>query len=135
MGGLNKVLLIGNLGAAPEMRPVQSGPPIVTFSLAVNRRFRGADGTVKEETEWIRVVAWGKTAESCHQFLAKGQQVYVEGRLHTHSWDDKEGQRHDRSEVIATQVLFLSPAQRSPKWGRESAPTTGDAPDAFDLPF
>ena len=92
--GLNKVQIIGHLGKDPEMRYTPSGKPVTTFSVAVSRSWNSADGERHSETEWFNVVAWGNLAEICKQYLVKGQQVYVEGRLQTRRWDDKEAQKH-----------------------------------------
>ena len=126
MNGLNKVQLIGNLGAEPEMRFTPAGAPVTGFNVAVNRSFSGQDGQRQSETQWFSVVAWNKLAESCNRFLVKGSRVYVEGRLHNRSWDGQDGQKHSRWEVIASQVIFLSE-----KAGEE----TVDLPEAEDLPF
>ena len=104
---LNKVMLIGNLGAEPEMRFTPSGNPVTTFRIAVNRVYNSSEGERKEETEWFSIVAWSRLAETCNQYLSKGQKVYVEGRLHTRNWDGQDGQKHYRTEVIASQVIFL----------------------------
>jgi single-strand DNA-binding protein len=104
---LNKVMLIGNLGADPEMRFTPSGSPVTTFRIAVNRVYNSPEGERKEETEWFSITAWNKLAETCNQYLTKGQKVYCEGRLHTRSWDGQDGQKHYRTEVIANQVIFL----------------------------
>src|SRR5215211_7253032 len=87
-GSLNKVLLIGNVGRDPEMRYLQSGEPVTTFSVATNRRWTGPDGQPREETEWHNVVAWRRLAEQCNEYLAKGRHVYVEGRLQTRACED-----------------------------------------------
>jgi single-strand DNA-binding protein len=108
MAGLNRVQLIGNLGGNPEMRFTSSGSPVTNFNIAVNRSFNNPDGERLEETEWFRVVAWNKQAESCNQYLTKGSQVYVEGRLHNRSWEGQDGQKHFRTEVIVSQVIFLN---------------------------
>src|SRR3989344_2927559 len=89
---LNKVLLIGNLTRDPELRYTPSGAAVCTFSVATNRSYTSADGTKKEETEFIRIVSWNKLAELCSQLLAKGRKVYVEGRLQTRSWETPDGQ-------------------------------------------
>jgi len=107
MPSLNKVMFIGNLGKDPEMRFTPSGSPVTTFSLACNRKWMQDDGQSKEETEWINIVTWNKQAESCNQFIGKGSTVYVEGRLHTRSWDGQDGQKHYRTEIIASQIIFL----------------------------
>ncbi len=106
--GLNKVMLIGRLGHEPEMRYTPSGRPLTKFQLAVNRSWKSADGEKKSETEWFNVVTWGKLAEICNQYLTKGQQVYIEGRLHTRQWQDEEGGNHSTVEVIAQEMLMLN---------------------------
>ena len=93
MAGLNKVMLIGNVGKDPEMRYTANGSAVTSFSLAVNRNFQGSDGERREETDWFDIVTWNKLAEICSQFLQKGRQAYVEGRLHTRSWEGQDGQR------------------------------------------
>jgi single-strand DNA-binding protein len=105
--GLNKVMIIGNLGKDPEMRYTPSGRPVTSFTMAVSRSWGGSNGEHHSETEWFNIVAWGNLAEICKQYLAKGQQVYIEGRLQTHRWDDKEGQKHTSIEVIASEMMML----------------------------
>jgi single-strand DNA-binding protein len=105
--GLNKVLLIGRLGHDPEMRYTTSGKPLTKFRIASDRSWTTADGEKKTETEWFNVVAWGKLAEICNQYLKKGQQVYIEGRLHTRRWQDDEGANHSAVEVIAQEMIML----------------------------
>jgi single-strand DNA-binding protein len=105
--GLNKVMLIGNLGRDPEMRYTPSGKPVTSFSMASSRSWISSDGERKEETEWFNVVAWGNLAEICNQHLSRGQQVYIEGRLQTRSWEDTNGQRHFRTEVVANEMIIL----------------------------
>lgn len=106
--GLNKVFITGNLGADPEMRFTPNGQPVVNMRVAVNRRFYDSDHQLVKETEWFGVVVWGKKAESCNQYLAKGSSVFVEGRLQTREWEDKDGQPRHKTEIVATQVEFLS---------------------------
>jgi single-strand DNA-binding protein len=133
--GLNKVMLIGNLGTDPEMRYTANGSAVTTFRLAVNRSFGGGDGGERrEETEWFSVVAWTRLAELLGQYLHKGQKVYVEGRLTTRSWDGPDGQKRYRTEVVANQVLFLDRPQGA-GFG-EGAPTeqSGDM-ELDDIPF
>lgn len=105
--GLNKVLIIGSLGADPEMRYTPGGKPVTSYSVAVNRGWRTSEGERKEATEWFNVVAWGNLAEICNQFLHKGSQVYVEGRLQTRSWEDSSGARHYRTELVANEMIIL----------------------------
>lgn len=111
--GLNKVMVIGNIGRDPEMRFTPSGKPVTSFSLASSRSWIGPDGERREETEWFNVVAWGNLAEICNQKLTKSQQVYVEGRLQTRSWDDERGQRHFRTEIVANEMIILGPRDRN----------------------
>jgi single-strand DNA-binding protein len=114
MAGLNKVMLIGNVGTDPEMRYTANGNAVTTFRLACSRNFAGQDGERREETEWFTVVTWNKLAETCSQFLQKGRRAYVEGRLQTRSWEGQDGQKRYRTEVIANTVLFLDRAQAAP---------------------
>ena len=104
---LNKVMLIGHLGRDPEMRFTPSGQPVTTFTVATNRSWNTGDGERHSETEWFNVVAWGNLAEICKQYLVKGQQVYVEGRLQTRRWEDSEGTRHVNVEVVAAEMMVL----------------------------
>ena len=107
-GALNKVMLIGNVGRDPEMRYIQSGEPVTTFSLATTRRWTGQDGQKHEETEWHNVVAWRRLAEQCNEYLTKGSSVYIEGRIQTRSWDDQAtGQKRYRTEVVADRMQML----------------------------
>jgi single-strand DNA-binding protein len=105
--GLNKVLLIGRLGRNPEMRYTPSGRPVTTFSIATSRSWNTSDGERRSETEWFNIVAWGSLAEICKQFLFKGQQVYIEGRLQTRRWEDSEGNKHSTTEVVTNEMIIL----------------------------
>jgi single-strand DNA-binding protein len=105
--GLNKVLLIGNLGCDPEMRYTPSGRPVTSFSLSTPRSWTSADGERREETEWFNIVTWGSLAEICKQYLSEGQQVYIEGRLQTRGWEDETGKKHFRTEVVANEMIML----------------------------
>ena len=105
--GLNKVMIIGNLGQDPEMRYTPSGKPLTKFRVATNRSWTSADGEKQTDTEWFNVVAWGKLAEICNQYLTKGQRVYVEGRLHTRHWTDEEGNYRSATEVVANEMIML----------------------------
>ncbi len=104
---INKVILIGNLGADPELRYTSGGTAVANLRLATSRRWTNKDGSQQEDTQWHQVVVWGKQGESCKEHLSKGRQVYVEGRLQTRSWEDKEGNKRYTTEVVANQVLFL----------------------------
>ncbi|MCL0058057.1 single-stranded DNA-binding protein [Dehalococcoidales bacterium] len=107
MLSLNKVMIIGNVGTEPEMHFTPNGNPVTSFRVATNRVYTTAEGERKRETEWFTVVTWNKLAENCNQFLTKGQRVYVEGRLHTRTWEGQGGQKYSRTEIIANQVIFL----------------------------
>src|SRR5947208_1964528 len=107
--GLNKVMIIGNLGKDPEMKYTPQGTAITTFSVAVSRNRKSPEGQVIDETEWFRVVAWERLAETCNQFLHKGSKVYVEGRLQTRKWTTPEGQERQIVEVVATDMQTLDP--------------------------
>ena len=105
--GLNKVMIIGNLGRDPEMRYTPSGRPVTTFSVATSRTWNTAEGEKRVETEWFNVVAWSSLAEICKQYLTKGQQVYIEGRLQTRHWDDTDGNKHTSVEIVASEMIML----------------------------
>ena len=105
--GLNKVMIIGHLGRDPEMRYTPSGKPVTTFPVATSRTWNTSDGERHSETEWFNVVSWGNLAEICKQYLLKGQQVYIEGRLQTRRWDDTEGTKHTSVEIVASEMMIL----------------------------
>ena len=105
--GLNKVLLIGNLGQNPELRATQGGQSVLTLRVATNERFKNRDGEWQDRAEWHSVVIWGKRAEGLAKVVSKGTQVYVEGRLQTRSYDDKQGQKRYVTEVVARDVILL----------------------------
>jgi len=106
---VNKAIIVGWLGGDPEARFTQAGKAVTTFRVATDRRWKDSDGQANKDTEWHAVVAWERLAEICNQFLKKGSLVYVEGRLQTRSWDDKEheGVKHFRTEIVASEVKFL----------------------------
>ena len=138
MSGLNKMLVIGNLGSDPEMRYTPNGNPVTSFTVATNRNYTTSSGERREETEWFRVVAWNQLAEHCNQFLAKGRRVYVEGRLKSDTWTGQDGQTRFRNEIIANSVLFLDRSGGGP--GSEEgvgSVESNDEPmgDAEDLPW
>jgi single-strand DNA-binding protein len=149
MASINKVILIGNLGRDPELRYTQSGQAVANFTLATTERFSNREGERQERTEWHRIVAWGKTAELCAQYLAKGRSVYIEGRLQTREWEDKEGQKRRTTEITANTVQFLGGRGQQGGGGGGgggSAPSGGGSgggsggfdegpPPADDIPF
>ena len=104
---VNKVILLGRLGQDQELRYTKSEMPICTLSIATNDRRKGPDGQWKDETEWHRVVTFGKTAENCNQYLQKGRQAYIEGKIRTNKWQDKEGKDRYTTEVLASLVQFI----------------------------
>jgi single-strand DNA-binding protein len=106
-GSINKVILIGHLGADPETRFTQGGSAVTNFRMATSERFNDRSGQAQERTEWHRIVTFGKLAEICRDYLSKGRQVYVEGRIQTRSWDDKDGQKKYMTEIVAQTVTFL----------------------------
>jgi len=142
MAGVNKVILIGNLGRDPELRYTKSGQAVANFSLATSERWKDKDGQSQERTEWHRIVTWGKTAELCAQFLSKGEKAYFEGRLQTREYEDKEGIKRNTTEIVAQNVTFLGT-----KRGGGNGPTAMDnsgsapvnegppAPPDDDIPF
>ncbi len=135
MAGLNKVMIIGNLGADPEMRYTADGNALTSFRVAASRNYTTPDGERREETEWFSVVAWRKLAEQCGQFLQKGRRVYVEGRLRTRSWDTPDGQKRYRTEVVADRVLFLDRAGGAPFPEEHEAPEAPEHVEPEEVPF
>jgi single-strand DNA-binding protein len=116
--GINKVILIGNLGKDPEVRYTPGGQAVANFNIATNEAWTDKQGQKQERTEWHRIVVWGKTAELCGEYLSKGRQVYIEGRLQTREWNNKEGAKQYTTEIVANQVLFLSGGERGAGQGR-----------------
>jgi single-strand DNA-binding protein len=135
MAGVNKVILIGNLGKDPELRYTPSGQPTANFSLATTERWTDKNGQKQERTEWHNIVAWGKLAELVNQYLKKGRSAYVEGRISTRSWDDRDGNKKYRTEIVANQIQFLGgspgqPAGDAASGTPEPASRTGGEPPA-----
>jgi single-strand DNA-binding protein len=140
MASLNKVMLIGNVGTDPEMRFTPSGNPVTSFRVATSRVYTTSEGERRQETEWFTVVAWKKQAESCNQFLTKGQRVYVEGSLRQRAWEGRDGQKRVSVEVIANRVIFLERQAVASLPGEEipveaPAEVTEDEVEPEDLPF
>lgn len=136
--GLNKVMIIGHLGREPEMRYTPSGRPVTSFSVATSRTWNSPDGERREETEWFNVVSWGNLAEICKQYLTKGQQVYVEGRLQTRRWEDQEGKKHYTTEVVANEMIMLGDRPLRSNAGAEGAsysPPVEPAVEEDEFPF
>ncbi len=138
MVGLNKVMIIGNIGTDPEMRYTPNGSPVTSFRMATSRAYTSADGERHQDTEWFTIVAWNQLAEQCNQYLSKGRRAYVEGRLHSRTWEGQDGKTRFINEIIASRVLFLDRAQGAPAAEGEAAesPPESAAPvEAEDLPF
>lgn len=112
--GLNKVMIIGHLGRDPEMRYTPSGRPVTTFSVATSRSWNTSDGERRSDTEWFNVVSWGSLAEICKQYLSKGQQVYIEGRLQTRRWEDDDGNKRTTVEIVAKEMIMLGDRKKKP---------------------
>ena len=142
-GSVNKVILVGNLGKDPEIRRTQDGRPIANLSVATSESWRDkATGERKEKTEWHRVVLWGKSAESLTEYLTKGKQIYVEGRLQTRQWDDKDGNKRYTTEIRGDRIVLLggggrgAAADRGESIGGAAAPAEPSEPLADDdIPF
>jgi single-strand DNA-binding protein len=107
MAGVNKVIIVGHLGADPEVRYTQGGQAVASFNVATSETFNDKNGERQERTEWHRIVAWAKLAELCGEYLRKGRQAYIEGRLQTRQWDDKDGNKRYTTEIVAQTVQFL----------------------------
>lgn len=124
--GLNKVMIIGYLGRDPEMRYTPSGRPVTSFSVATSRTWTSAEGERREETEWFNVVAWGNLAEICKAHLSKNQQVYVEGRLQTRGWEDEDGKKHFRTELVANEMILLGDRRHNVEFYSDDDAEDGD---------
>ena len=142
MAGINKVILIGNLGGDPEVRYTPSGVAVAQFNIATSEEWKDKDsGEKKERTEWHRIVAWRRLGEICGEYLSKGQQVYVEGRIQTNAWEDKEGNKRYTTEIIANTVQFLG-RRDSSESARPRSSSSADiqgmppqGPGDDDIPF
>lgn len=136
---LNKVMIIGNVGKDPELRYTPDGTPTTKFTVAVGRTWRTPEGEQKEETEWFNVVTWRKLAETCSNYVYKGQKVYVEGRLQTRRWTDPQGVEKRFVDLIASQVVFLGKPKSAVGPGGEGEDTATPPDDgdegSGDIPF
>jgi single-strand DNA-binding protein len=127
---VNQVILIGNLGTDPEQRQAASGTAVTNFSVATSSRWKNADGQQQEETEWHRVVAFGRLAEICGQYLVKGSKVYIEGRLQTNKWEDKDGNTRYTTEIIARSMKMLDSQSKCDEHSTMTVPVAME-----DVPF
>ena len=148
-GGVNKAIIIGNLGKDPEVRFTPGGQAVANFTIATNESWKDKNGQQQERTEWHRIVVWGKLAELCGEYLKKGRQAYVEGRLQTREWQDQEGKKNYTTEIVANVVQFLGSrdgagAGRSqtngadfgpPPPGMDDAPSSSGGGSDEDIPF
>ncbi len=136
MASVNKVILLGNLGADPELRYTQSGSAVCTLRLATNERWKDKDGQPQERTEWHSVVVFGRQAENCEKYLKKGRSAYIEGRLQTRDWEDKDGNKRYTTEIVAQTVQFMTSSSQEPSSSKASSPGKYDqAFDDDDIPF
>jgi single-strand DNA-binding protein len=143
MAGINKAILIGRLGADPEVRYTPSGVAVANFNIATSEEWKDKDtGEKKERTEWHRIVVWSKLGELCGEYLSKGRQVYIEGRIQTRSWDDRDGNKRYTTEIVATDVQFLGGRDAGPEARAASGASASDfgsspiqAPEDDDIPF
>lgn len=148
MLGVNKAILIGNLGRDVELRYTPSGQPIANFTLATTERWNDKNGQRQERTEWHNIVAWGRLGELANQYLKKGRSAYIEGRISTRSWDDRDGNKKYRTEIIANTIQFLGAApggagtgapsfngDSTPPQEQQSAPDEAGVMNDEELPF
>lgn len=139
MAGVNKVILLGHLGKDPEMRVLESGNKMASFSLATSRSYKGQDGQRVDETEWHNVVFFGNQAELAEKYLAKGRKVYIEGRIKTRSWEDKEGHKRYATDIIGENLTFVDSGKGDNNQAayKEKDITTASIPQGpeDDLPF
>ena len=140
--GLNKAILIGNLGRDPEVRYTPSGLAVAYFSIATSETWTNKEGEKETRTEWHRIVAFGKLGEICGEYLAKGKQIYIEGRIQTRDWEDKEGVKRYTTEIVASQMIMLGSRDAGGDAYKPGGPAAGgpsggpiQAPEDDDIPF
>ena len=135
MASVNKVILVGTLGRDAEVKVTPSGKKCASFSIACNERFTDKQGNKQEKTEWVNIVAWNRLAEIVEQYTSKGSQIYVEGKLTTRSWDDQQGQKKYRTEIVASSIKLLggrsgNQSQQNDDYGQ--VPAGGNYPSEWD---
>jgi single-strand DNA-binding protein len=137
MAGVNKAILVGNLGADPEIRYTPSGTAVTNFRIATSETRTNKEGVKETTTEWHRIVAFGKLAEICGEYLSKGKQVYIEGRIQTRSWDDRDGNKRQSTEIVAATMQMLGRAGDRGEVPRDTTSTNsgGESPIDDDVPF
>jgi single-strand DNA-binding protein len=124
--GLNKVMLIGNLGQDPELRFTQGGQAVLNLRVATNESYLNRDNERQERTEWHSVIIWGKRGEGLNKVLSKGKQLYIEGRLQTRSWEDKQGQKRYTTEIVANEIVLLGGGRGGPRYEDDQPPPASD---------
>jgi single-strand DNA-binding protein len=134
MGSVNKVILVGNLGRDAELRYTPGGAAVATINMATTDVYKDREGQKKEDTQWHRVVLWGRTAESLHEYLTKGKQIYVEGRLQTRKWTDKDGVEKYTTEIRGDRVVLLGGGGGGQRAGGARGAEAGAAAGGFDAP-
>ncbi|MBW1799621.1 MAG: single-stranded DNA-binding protein [Deltaproteobacteria bacterium] len=138
MASVNKAILIGNLGADPELRYTSSGTSVATFNIATSEQWTTKDGEKGERTEWHRIVAWGRLGEICGEYLHKGSQVYIEGRIQTRSWEDRDGNKRYTTEIVALSMQMLGSPAKGGKTATPEERYPGEEPISIpedDIPF
>ena len=137
MAGINKVILVGNLGRDPEIRYTSGGASVANFTLATSERWTDKSGEKQERTEWHKIVAWGKLAEICGEYMSKGKQVYIEGKIQTRSWEDKDGQTRYTTEIKADNIMLLGRKGNfdDDGFGNQRNEPSGDDINDDDIPF
>ena len=139
--GLNKAILIGNLGRDPEVRYTPNGVAVANFSIATSETWTNKDGEKETRTEWHRVVAFGRLGEICGEYLAKGKQIYIEGRIQTKDWEDRDGNKRTTTEIVASQMIMLGSRDSGDAYKPEGSTGKGiqdspvQAPEDDDIPF
>lgn len=135
MSSLNKIMLIGNLGKDPEVRYTSDGTPVANFSLATSENWTDKSGSRQEHTEWHAIVAWNRLADLCSKYLSKGRQVFIEGRVRTREWNDREGNKRRTTEVVATQIVLLGSRSQGSDAGVQPMDTATRANPESDESF
>ncbi len=132
---INKVTLMGSVGRDPEVRYTSEGTAVANFTMATNETWKGKDGEKKEKTEWHRVVAWGKIAENMGEYVNKGDRLYIEGRIQTNEWEDKEGSKRETKEINVMDYVFLSNKNERPKKEEQKDAPLANTEDESNIPF
>ena len=138
MASVNKAILLGNLGGDPELRYTPSGSAVANFTLATREQWTGKDGEKEERTEWHRIVAWGRLGEICGEYLHKGKQVYIEGRIQTRSWEDRDGNKRYTTEIVAQTMQMLGSPSKGGRAQSSDERFPGEDPVSIpddDIPF